>query len=134
MNCNEILLYASGEMNATQKQAFEAHLKTCPKCQHALRFITQTEEALAAPAAPAHLVDQVFAKTTRRRKAHWLWVLKPVLTGTALLGIGLLTMATFHHSDKAPLNSDNFTAYMSEHLDDDYQTFSSDLDLFEQYF
>jgi anti-sigma factor RsiW len=134
MNCNEILLYASGEMNATQKQAFEAHLKTCPKCQSALRFITQTEDALAAPAAPAHLVDKVFAKTTRRRKSHWLWVLKPVLTGTALLGIGLLTMATFHHSDKNTLNSDNFTAYMSEHLDDDYQTFSSDLDLFEQYF
>lgn len=135
MNCNEqVLLYTAGELSENEKKSFEAHLKTCPKCQAALRFVTQVEENLSAPAAPAALVDKVFAKTTRKRKAHWLWGWKPVLTGVAMLGMGLLCVATFNHTDKTAPISDDFTTYVSENLDEDYQTFESDLDLFETYF
>ena len=135
MNCNEqVLLYAAGDLSADDKKAFEAHLKTCPKCQAALRFVTQVEDNLSAPAAPAALVDKVFAKTTRKRKSHWLWGWKPVLTGAAMLGMGLLCVSTFHHTDKITFDSDDFVTYMSENLDEDYQTFESDLELFETYF
>ena len=135
MNCNEqVLLFTAGELNEDEKKSFQAHLKTCPKCQAALRFVTQVEENLSAPAAPAALVDKVFAKTTRKRKSSWLWGWKPALTATAMLGMGLLCVSTFRHTDKTTPYSEDFSSYMSENLDEDYQTFSSDLDLFEQYF
>jgi len=135
MNCNEqVLLYTAGELNAQQKQVFETHLKTCEKCQAALRFATQVQENLTAPAAPANLVDRVFAKTSRRKKAYWLWGWKPLLTGAAMLGMGLLSFNLLTRTDKSTLGGDDIVAYMSENLDEDYQAFENDLDLFEGYF
>ena len=136
MKCDEekLLLYAADELDAAGKAEVRAHLNSCSKCQASLRFITASQEALNAPAAPAALVDAVFAKTTRRKKAFRLFGWKPLLTGAAALGIGLLCLATLHPTDKNLLSGDDFIAYMSENLDEEYQSFSSDLALFEEDF
>ena len=136
MKCDEekLLLYAADELDAAGKEEVRAHLNNCPKCQASLRFITASQEALTAPAAPAALVDAVFAKTTRRKKAYWFLGWKPLLTGAAALGIGLLCLATLHPTDKNWLSGEDFIAYMSENLDEEYQSFSNDLALFEEDF
>ena len=89
------------------------------------------EQALTAPAAPAHLVEKVFAKTTRR--PSWLVRWRKVLAGSMavlLVGIGVYAW----HQESAPFNHAELVAYMSQTHSDEYATFLSDLELFEQEF
>ena len=68
MKCEQVILYANGELTGDEKIAFEAHLQTCGRCREELQFLQQAEEALSAKAVPAKLVDSLFAKTTRKKK------------------------------------------------------------------
>lgn len=76
--CKDVLLYAQGDLSAAEKMAFEAHLKTCPSCQAELKFLAKLDESLTPPAAPQRVVDQLFARTTRKKsvwaRLKWKWV------------------------------------------------------------
>ena len=90
-------------------------------------------QALAAPAAPAELVERVFAKTTRRQS--WFARYKMALIGgVAAVVVGVcVSVGHFVHTtpsyDRAQL-----VVYMSQATQDEYATFLSDLDLFEEEF
>lgn len=131
-DCENLMLYASGELEAQNKAAFEQHLQTCAACRAELALLRRTEEALAAPAAPAAVVEELFSKTTRRKSFFAGW--KPALAGTALLGAGIFMLLAGLHPDKTAFDASEVIAYMSENLDDEYLSFSNDLDLFEQEF
>ena len=96
-------------------------------------FEQAISQALAAPAAPAELVEKVFAKTTRR--PSWFARYKMALVGgVAALVVGVCVgVGHFVHTtpsyDKAQL-----VVYMSQMQNDEYATFLSDLELFEQEF
>ncbi len=130
--CEELPLYAAHELEEARKAAFEKHLAQCPACQAELALLRRTEEALQAPAAPAQVVEELFSKTTRKKSFFAGW--KPALAGTALLGVGLLMVLAGLHPDKAAFDATEVMAYMSENLDEEYLSFSNDLDLFEQEF
>ena len=132
-DCENLMLYASNELDGAAKAAFEQHLQTCSSCRAELALLRLTDEALAAPAAPASVVENLFAKTTRRRKSFFAgW--KPAFAGTALLGLGLLTFLAGLQPDKTAFDASEVIAYMSENLDEEYLNFSNDLALFEQEF
>ena len=46
-DCENLMLYASGELEAQNKAAFEQHLQTCAACRAELALLRRTEEALA---------------------------------------------------------------------------------------
>ena len=129
MKCEQVILYANGELEGTEKTAFEAHLKTCATCQQELKFLEATQNALTAKAAPEGVINSLFAKTSRKKK--WFAGWKPVVAG--ICAVGLIGIMVFPRPDKDTLDREVIT-YMSENLDADYQTFESDLDLFEMYF
>lgn len=129
MKCEQVILYANGELEGTEKTAFEAHLKTCEACQQELKFLEATQNALTAKAAPEKVINSLFAKTSRKKK--WFAGWKPVVAG--ICAVGLIGIMVFPRPDKDALDRE-MIAYMSENLDADYQTFESDLDLFEMYF
>lgn len=129
MKCEQVILYANGELEGTEKTAFEAHLKTCEACQQELKFLEATQNALTAKAAPEKVINDLFAKTSRKKK--WFAGWKPVVAG--ICAVGLIGIMVFPRPDKDTLDRE-MIVYMSENLDADYQTFESDLDLFEMYF
>lgn len=129
MKCEQVILYANGELEGTEKTAFETHLKTCAACQQELKFLEATQNALTAKAAPEKVIDSLFAKTSRKKK--WFAGWKPVIAG--ICAVGLIGIMVFPRPDRDTLDRE-VIAYMSENLDADYQTFESDLDLFEMYF
>lgn len=132
--CEDLMLYASNELEGGRKAEFEKHLAQCAACRAELALIRRADESLAPAAAPAHVVDALFAKTTRRKSffAGWNW--KPALAGTALLGVGLFVVLAGLHPDKAAFDATEVIAYMSENLDEEYLNFANDLALFEQEF
>lgn len=87
--------------------------------------------ALAPAAAPAELVEQVFAKTTRRKS--WLARYKMVLAGgvAAVLVAVSVGVGYFHTT---PFDNAELVAYMSQTQNDEYATFLSDLNLLEETF
>ena len=95
-------------------------------------FEDAIRQALAAPAAPAELVEKVFAKTTRR-PSWWVRYKMALVGGAAALVVGVCVgVGHFVHTpsyDKAQL-----AVYMSQTEQDEYAAFLSDLDLFEQEF
>ena len=96
-------------------------------------FEQAISQALAAPAAPAELVEKVFAKTTRRKSwwARYKMALAGAVTAVVVgvcVGVGHFVQTTPSY-DKAQL-----VVYMSQTEQDEYATFLSDLDLFEQEF
>ena len=130
--CEDLMLYASGELDGPRKEAFRQHLQVCASCRAELKLLQRTDEALAAAAAPGSVVEELFAKTTRRKSFFAGW--KPAFAGTALLGLGLLTFLARLQPDKTAFDASEVIAYMSENLDEEYLNFSNDLALFEQEF
>lgn len=130
MKCEQVILYANGELEGTEKAAFETHLKECEACQRELKFLEATQNALTAKAAPEKVIDSLFAKTSRKKK--WFAGWKPVVAG--ICAVGLIGIMVFPRPDKDTAIRTEVFAYMSENLDDDYQTFESDLAILEQYF
>lgn len=130
--CENLMLYASDELGAAEKAGFEKHLENCPSCRTELALLRRAEESLVPAAAPEAVVERLFAKTTRKKSFFAGW--KPALAGTALLGVGIFMVLAGLHPDKTAFDASEVIAYMSENLDDEYLSFSNDLDLFEQEF
>ena len=130
--CENLMLYAQGELEGAEKARFEEHLEKCPSCQKELAFLTQMDEALSAPAAPAGVVEELFSKTTRKKSFLAGW--KPVFASTALLGVALFLTFIGLQPDKAAFDASEVIAYMSENLDAEYQSFAEDLAAFEEEF
>ena len=132
MNCEKWMLYAAGELNAQEKTAFEEHLSQCAACQANLKTDRAIQSALVPPAAPAQLVEAVFAKTTRR--PGW-WVHYRVALAAGVAGVLIaVAVGVGHFHTQQPFSHTQLVAYMSQTQQDDYATFLSDLDLFEKEF
>lgn len=127
--CDKLMLYAQGELPEEDRAAFRRHVQQCAHCRAGLKFLQLEQEALLAPAAPAALVEAVFAKTTRRGGAiSWQAKLKPLWSGLfiAVLAVGLFT-GGWMLEHRPGYDSQEIIAYMANNLDEEYQTFASDL-------
>lgn len=132
--CEQILLYAQGELEEEDNKAFETHLAVCKTCQKELAFLKRVDAALVPPAAPQSAVETIFAKTTRKKSffAGLRW--KPALAGTALLGLGIFIFLAGLQPDKTAFDAREVIAYMSENLDAEYLSFADDLAALESEF
>lgn len=128
--CEQVLLYAQGELNRAEKTAFEAHLKACPACREELAFLTKLDEALVPPAAPQQVVDKLFARTTRKKPfwARFKWELAG-LTATAC-GAFVWTLLPANQA----FNAHELVAYMSASATDEFASFAQELTDMENYF
>ena len=127
MTCKQWLLFQEGSLSTAD---FKAHTAKCPACQAQAQWDEAICQALTAPAVPANLVERVLAKTTRRKSmwARWRAVLVggvAVLAIAVGVGVSVMQPATFTNTE--------LVAYMSQSTQDDYATFSSDLDLLETF-
>lgn len=89
-------------------------------------------QALAAPAAPAALVEQLFAKTTRRQSIWARYKMALIGAVTAVL-VALCVGVGSYYRSQAQSQAD-FAAYVSQVQNDEYALFLNDLNLFEQEF
>lgn len=130
--CNNLLLYVSGELPQEKKTAFAAHLATCEMCRKQLAFLEKTQSALEAPAAPAQVVEDLFAKTSRKRSvwSHW----KEIVATGVLAGACMWGFIVGFPFEKTAFDKAEVIAYMTENMDEDYFSFASDLDLMEEEF
>ena len=128
--CEQVLLYAQGELNPAEKTAFEAHLKTCASCQAELKFLAKLDEGLTPPAVPQRVVDKLFARTTRKKPfwARFKWELAG-LTAAACAAF----VWTFLPSQEV-FNAHDLVAYMNTSGDDEYSSFAQELSDMENYF
>ena len=127
--CEKALLYAQGDLQADEKAAFEAHLKTCPACQEELKFLAKLSESLTPPAAPERVVDQLFARTTRKKSvwARFKWGLVGV--AAAACAAFVCTVLPTHQA----FNASELVAYMNEDVEDEYSVFAAELTDMENY-
>lgn len=128
--CEQILLYAKGELNSPDKTAFEAHLNRCPACQAELKFLAKLDEGLPSPAAPERMIDQLFARTTRKKSiwARFKWE----LAGLAAAACAAVVW-TYLPTEQA-FNAHDLVAYMNLSADDEYTAFAQELNDMEDYF
>ncbi len=126
MTCKRWILFQEGSLSAAD---FKAHAASCPACQAQALWDEALGQALVAPAAPADVVEQVLAQTTRRQSAWARW--RAVLVG----GVVALVIAVgtgVRMIQPSPFTNTELVAYMSQSTqDDEYATFLSDLDLLE---
>lgn len=129
--CEQVLLYAQGELNAGEKQAFEKHLQTCEACQAEVKFLAKLDETMAPPAAPAHAVDKLFARTTRKKSAwaRFKWGVT-ALAAASCAGVFLVTVSP----SRSAFDAHDLVAYMSTCADDEYTSFAQELTDMEDYF
>ena len=126
--CEQAALYFYGELDEKQAAAFREHLDGCAACKRELDFIKQTQEALVPPAAPAAVVERVLRKA--KPLPWWQRVYKPAFAAVLMCGLGLGVFFGLQHH--APVETDNdWMAYVSQDLDEDYQSFLSDFEAFE---
>lgn len=128
MTCKQALLYQSGELTPQEQEAFKKHLATCKACQAQIALASAAEQSLVAPAAPAALVEQVLSKTTRRPSL--LKRFRVVLAGSMAMVALAVGVGMYMH--KQPATNAEFVMYMSQTSQNEYITFSRDLDLLEQ--
>ncbi|NOZ37780.1 MAG: hypothetical protein GXP11_06905 [Gammaproteobacteria bacterium] len=90
MNCHDIHNYCDAyldhELSDTQKQALEAHLESCPACQHYVQQAQTIRDALTklkAPAMRPAFAEQAFNKA-RQQKATVAKTKRFTGTGLAL--------------------------------------------------
>ena len=130
--CEQVLLYQKGELDSAFRHTFEKHLATCAACQSELKFLEKLDAALIPPAAPADLVDKVFAKTTRKKT--WVGVWKKVLAGVAASVVAVVLFVDLHHPSNTAFNTQEIVAYMNGDLAEEYQLFEADLSAMEEDF
>ena len=128
--CEQVLLYAAGELKAQDKAAFEKHLKTCPACQAELKFLAKLDEGLTPPAVPERVITQLFARTTRKKSmwAQFKWELAGI--AAAACGAFVWMYLPAHQA----FNAHDLVAYMNISSDDEYTAFAQELTDMEDYF
>lgn len=130
--CEKVMSYAFGEMDAAEEKVFKEHLVGCDACQKEVRFLQLQKEALLPSAAPAEIVENLFAKTTRKKS--FFAGLKPALLSTACLCMGVFVFWVGLSPDRAAFDAGEVVAYMSENLDEEYLSFAEELSAFEEEF
>jgi len=128
MTCKQVLLYQSGELTPQEAQAFKKHLATCKACQAQMALARAAEQSMVAPAAPAGLVEKVLLKTTRRPSI--LKRFRLVLAGSVAMVALAVGVGMFMRQQ--PATNAEFVMYMNQTSQNEYVTFSQDLDLLEQ--
>ncbi len=129
--CNQAPLYFYGELDEQQAAAFKAHLETCVACRKELDFLAQTQAALVSPSAPQDLVEKVLQKP--HKAPFWQRIYKPVLASVLVMCLavwGFMGRANVENTT----DSEDWLAYVSEDLDEEYQNFLIDFELFEEEF
>lgn len=122
--CKNIMLYLAGELNPQEESAFKRHLAACRACRAELTLWQAAQETLQAPAAPAPVVEALFAKTTRKPK-FWQAFFRPAWVACALAAV--LVAGGLMWQERPGYDSREVMAYMNTHLEEDYQTFALDL-------
>lgn len=122
--CKNIMLYLAGELNPQERAAFKRHLAKCSVCRAELTLWQAAQEPAPAPAAPAPVVEALFAKTTRKPK-FWRAFFRPAWVACALAAV--LVAGGLMWQERPGYDSREVMAYMNTHLEEDYQTFALDL-------
>lgn len=122
--CKNIMLYLAGELNPQEESAFKRHLAACRACRAELTLWQAAQEQVQAPAAPAPVVEALFAKTTRKPK-FWQAFFRPAWVACALVAV--LVVGGLMWQERPGYDSREVMAYMNTHLEEDYQTFALDL-------
>lgn len=122
--CKNIMLYLAGELNPQEESAFKRHLAECRVCRAELTLWQTAQEQVQAPAAPAPVVEALFAKTTRKPK-FWQAFFRPAWVACALAAV--LVAGGLMWQERPGYDSREVMAYMNTHLEEDYQTFALDL-------
>lgn len=122
--CKNIMLYLAGELNPQEESAFKRHLAACRACRAELTLWQAAQEQVQAPAAPAPVVEALFAKTTRKPK-FWRAFFRPAWVACALAAV--LVAGGLMWQERPGYDSREVMAYMNTHLEEDYQTFALDL-------
>lgn len=122
--CKNIMLYLAGELNPQERAAFKRHLEKCRACRAELTLWQAAQEPAPAPAAPAPVVEALFAKTTRKPK-FWRAFFRPAWVACALAAV--LVAGGLMWQERPGYDSREVMAYMNTHLEEDYQTFALDL-------
>lgn len=130
--CEQVLLYQKGELELPEKQAFEQHLLTCAACRKELKFLEKLDEALLPPAAPADLVDRVFAKTSRRPKICFPYKRVLAIAATAIIGVVVWLDRSAQHTEALSFDRQELVAYVQYQLDETYQGMEADLGVLEE--
>ncbi|MBO4675671.1 MAG: zf-HC2 domain-containing protein [Elusimicrobiaceae bacterium] len=130
--CNDVLLYAQGALPEGQKVAFEAHLKTCRACQAELAFLAKLDESLTAPAAPQRVVDELFARTTRKKSVWARFKVAWTAAAFSAVCVGIFAFNLF--APRAAFNASELVAYMNTGVENEYSIFASELTDMEDYF
>ena len=122
--CKNIMLYLAGELNPQEESAFKRHLAGCSACRAELTLWQAAQEPAQAPAAPAPVVEALFAKTTCKPK-FWQAFFRPAWVACALAAV--LVAGGLMWQERPGYDSREVMAYMNTHLEEDYQTFALDL-------
>lgn len=122
--CKNIMLYLAGELNPQEESVFKRHLAACRACRAELTLWQAAQEQAQAPAAPAPVVEALFAKTTRKPK-FWQAFFRPAWVACALAAV--LVAGGLMWQERPGYDSREVMAYMNTHLEEDYQTFALDL-------
>lgn len=128
--CEQILLYASNELPPKEHAQMAEHVRDCAVCRQQLAVWRGAERAAVPAAAPAEMIERLFAKTTRKKSFFARWKMAVAATCAVLaLAVCLVEMQVKHEQ-----NEEAIYAYVSENLEDEYTSFADDLDEFELYF
>ena len=130
MKCNQLILWEQGNIDET---AWKAHAASCAQCRQVLQVQEGLAAALVPSAAPAELVEKVFAKTTRRKS--WLVRWRAALAGgvvAVLVAVGVV----YNFTQPTAFNATELVSYMQQNgnMQDEYSTFLSDLEILEKEF
>ena len=129
--CEQVVLYFYDELDSKQRDAFAAHMASCPECQKEFAFLTRMQEALVPPAAPQAVVERVLQRP--QPVPFWHRFYKPVLGGVCVLLLGVY--AWFQFPLKAvDANTTDWVAYVSVEADEEYQNFMTEFEAFEAEF
>ena len=129
--CEKILLYAHGELTPNEQTAMREHVQTCASCRQQLAFLEQLDQALAAPAAPATLVDKLFARTTRKKTVFFTW--KKVLATSFSVLIAVIAGVELLRTPDTTFSDQELVAFAQANMENDYQTFEYDLEELEYF-
>lgn len=130
--CEQAALYFYDELEPAQRAAFQTHLKECNACQKELAFMQQVQAALVPPAAPQAVVEQVLRKP--QRVSFWRAWCKPAFIAVLLMGLAVGGYFGRGMLQNTSQDTQEWLAYVSDDIDEEYYNFVSEFEAFENEF
>jgi hypothetical protein len=85
--CDKLPLYLYNEMNNKEIANFQKHMLNCRKCRQSAQIINKIRDIKVLHSAPPHVIEALFAKTSRKNS---FWNLhKTLKAGTIAAAAGL---------------------------------------------